>query len=351
MLAIELAGQAAAGSFHSSVETLTGDADLEVSAPGGIPASAAGDCFACPIRSTFARASKTSPTFPAGRVVPFLGVDMVANAAGGGGQPDAADLDDLATGHRIWLGVPFHRKRGDTIQLLIGDRAVDFTVQGTLAARNGEVAVVDLSLADALLHRQGRLDRILVRVPAGRSIGEWQSILRSGLAAGAAVEPQGARTRENRKMLEAFRWNLRVLSYIALVVGAFLIYNTISVSVVRRRAEIGILRALGATRGTVLAAFLGEARFFGLAGGLLGIALGRLMAEGALRWWPRPSIRSTSAARPAPIVLTAQTVILALVIGVGVTLVSGLAPAREAALGLAGRGHGARPRRLPFPRP
>ena len=49
-------------------------------------------------------------------------------------------------------------------------------------------------------------------------------------------------------MLAAFRWNLRVLSYIALVVGAFLIYNTISVSVVRRRAEIGILRALGATR-------------------------------------------------------------------------------------------------------
>ena len=49
-------------------------------------------------------------------------------------------------------------------------------------------------------------------------------------------------------MLRAFRWNLRVLSYISLVVGAFLIYNTISVSVVRRRPEIGILRALGAGR-------------------------------------------------------------------------------------------------------
>ncbi len=75
-------------------------------------------------------------------------------------------------------------------------------------------------------------------------------------------------------MLDAFRWNLRVLSYIALVVGAFLIYNTISVSVVRRRAEIGILRALGATRGAVRAAFLGEAACFGITGGLAGVCAG-----------------------------------------------------------------------------
>ena len=52
-------------------------------------------------------------------------------------------------------------------------------------------------------------------------------------------------------MLRAFRWNLRVLSYISLVVGAFLIYNTISISVVRRRPEIGVLRAIGASRGLV----------------------------------------------------------------------------------------------------
>ena len=60
-------------------------------------------------------------------------------------------------------------------------------------------------------------------------------------------------------MLSAFRWNLRILSYVALVVGAFLIFNTISVSVVRRRPEIGIVRALGASRSAVLRRFLGEA--------------------------------------------------------------------------------------------
>ena len=65
-------------------------------------------------------------------------------------------------------------------------------------------------------------------------------------------------------MLAAFRWNLRILSYIALLVGAFLIYNTISVSVVRRRADIGTVRALGASRRSVLMAFLAEAALFGL---------------------------------------------------------------------------------------
>ena len=84
-------------------------------------------------------------------------------------------------------------------------------------------------------------------------------------------------------MLAAFRWNLPVLSYIALVVGAFLIYNTISISVVRRRSEIGILRALGATRHVVLTGFRLEAAFLAAAGSAVGLLLGRLMALGAVR--------------------------------------------------------------------
>jgi len=72
-------------------------------------------------------------------------------------------------------------------------------------------------------------------------------------------------------MLAAFRWNLRLLSYVSLVVGAFLIYNTISVSVVRRRSEIGIVRALGASCGTILSAFVGEAACFGIAGAMIAL--------------------------------------------------------------------------------
>ncbi len=107
---------------------------------------------------------------------------------------------------------------------------------------------MDLAAAQNALNRFGRVDRILLKVPEVPSLDEWQHRLRSVLPPGVELRPQGTGTNENRRMLAAFRWNLRLLSYIALIVGAFLIYNTISVSVVRRRPETGIVRALGASR-------------------------------------------------------------------------------------------------------
>ena len=108
-----------------------------------------------------------------------------------------------------------------------------------------------------------------------------EKAVRAALPASYLLERPGVRNDENQRMLRAFRWNLRVLGYISLVVGAFLIYNTISVSVVRRRAEIGILRAIGASRITVFALFLVEALLFGVVGAMLGVLLGRVLAGGA----------------------------------------------------------------------
>src|SRR3989449_5619411 len=110
-------------------------------------------------------------------------------------------------------------------------------------------------------------------------------------------------------MLRAFRWNLRVLSYISLVVGAFLIYNTISVSVVRRRPEIGILRALGTGRVGVLWLFLGEALLLGLAGSLLGVLLRRLLAEGAVGLIADTVNSLYASSRPAKVEMTLAAVL------------------------------------------
>jgi putative ABC transport system permease protein len=120
------------------------------------------------------------------------------------------------------------------------------------------------------------------------------------------------------------------LSYIALIVGAFLIYNTISVSVVRRRAEIGILRALGAPRSRVLAAFLAEAAAFGIAGGLLGIVLGRVLAESAVRLVSATVESLYVSSTPGEIALTGNMALIGLGAGLAVAIVSALGPAWEA---------------------
>ena len=125
-------------------------------------------------------------------------------------------------------------------------------------------------------------------------------------------------------MLRAFRWNLRVLSYISLVVGAFLIYNTISVSVVRRRAEIGILRAVGAARSTVFSLFLAEAALFGLAGAALGLGLGRLLAGGTVQLIAGTVNALYTTSRPAAVALTWNEAAMGLAIGIAVALFSAL---------------------------
>jgi putative ABC transport system permease protein len=189
---------------------------------------------------------------------------------------------------------------------------------------------MDIAAAQQVLRRFGRVDRVLVKLPSGASVQEWQGRIRELVPEGVEVRPQGAGSEENRKMLSAFRWNLRLLSYIALVVGAFLIFNTISVSVVRRRHEIGIVRALGATRANVLSAFLGEAAFLGLTGALLGLPLGRIMATGAVKLMALTVNILYVSSRSGPIELTTSSVVLAIAVGVGIAVASAISPAREA---------------------
>ena len=199
-------------------------------------------------------------------------------------------------------------KAGDIIQLQINDEIRPYTVRGVLkdSGNSGGFVLMDIATAERALHRDGRVDRILLTVPSDPSLEQWERRIRDALPAGVVLQRQGSQTDENRKMLSAFRWNLRILSYVALVVGAFLIFNTISVSVVRRRPEIGIVRALGASRSAVLMAFLGEAACFGVVGGIVGIALGRLMAIGAVRLLAATVDNLYVSSSPAPIAAHAR---------------------------------------------
>jgi putative ABC transport system permease protein len=328
VLAIDLAGTAAAGSFHSSIETLAGDADLEVTATGGVPDRVAGILATMPFDLVVRpRIEDFATILASGRTVPLIGVDLIAGGLHQQLPPEKPPKDYSSA---VWIAPGLGAKQGDRIALQAGDRVREYNVAGLLDPASGDVIVMDIATAARDLGRGDRIDTILVKTPPQPGVDEWARRLRSALPPGVDVRPQGSRTSENRRMLAAFRWNLRVLSYIALVVGAFLIYNTISVSVVRRRPEIGITRALGASRAGVLLAFLGEAAVLGAAGAIAGIGLGRVMAEGSVRLISSTVESLYVSSRPAAIEITGASVLLAFAIALVVTVLAALSPALEA---------------------
>jgi putative ABC transport system permease protein len=349
VLAIDLAGTAATGSFRSSMETLTGDNDFEITTSGGVPESVIGTLTSLPYSIRISPRVEDYAILADTKVsLPLLGLDFIAESnslfsSGSAGEflsqtktgqsPDES-LRNLNTVNSIWVGESIHRRTGDHLQLLINDQSHDYIIRGVYPDSNGSESaiIMDIAAAQNALNRFGRIDRILLKVPLSPSLDDWQKRIRSAIPPGVDLRPQGSSTNENRRMLAAFRWNLRLLSYISLIVGAFLIYNTISVSVVRRRPEIGIVRALGASRITILAAFVGEAASLGLAGALIGIPLGRIMATGAVKLMAITVDSLYVSSRPGPIALDPSSILLALFIGVGVAVASAYIPAREASL-------------------
>ncbi len=340
VIAIDLAGQAAAGSFHSSIESLTGKTDLVIRSNGGLDEKLLGRLVQLPYAFDFTpRIEDFASINGKGEALLFLGLDLIGHR--GEQELNAGDLEKvgrlLTEGHPIWVGRDLGLHRGDSLQLLINDVTRRFTVAGVMKPREGEIGenrviVADIGLAQEVTGKISKLDSIDVQVPVDHSIEYWRKVLERELPASATIEPQGARTDENRKMLAAFRWNLQVLSYVALIVGAFLIYNTISISVVRRRNEIGIVRALGGTRAMVTAAFLAEALFFAVSGSALGLALGRIMAVGAVRLIGNTVESLYVSSHPAPIELTFGSILIGIALGTGVSMMAALAPAMEAAL-------------------
>jgi putative ABC transport system permease protein len=340
VLAIDLAGNAAAGSFHSSMETMAGDNDLEITAAGGVPDSLVGQAARLPYPLRISSRIEDHATIQStGEAVPLIGIDFIAAANDlrqsvqlGAGDESFAHINDPDA---IRITRSLGRQVGDTISLLINDHTRDYTVRGFVpdsVRMSGDVIVMDIAAAQQATGKVGRIDRILLKVTDQPGIDVWQQRLQAALPAGVAVNPHGSQTTANRRMLSAFRWNLRILSYIALLVGAFLIYNTISVSVVRRRADIGIVRALGATRRAVLLAFLTEAALFGSVGAAIALPLGRLLAVGAVRLLGATVNSLYISSRPGTLNLSPSSVLLAFIVGITAAIASALAPAREASM-------------------
>jgi putative ABC transport system permease protein len=325
VIAIDLAGQAATGSFHSSVEALAGRGGLTITATGGVDERLLGKLVRLPYPLKFSpRIEDFASIDSKGEALPFIGLDWIGSGEG------KWRADGRAAANPILVARGLHLAPGRRIRLLINDSLIEFTVAGVLDSAEN-VLVADIGIAQHVTGKAGKLDSIEVRLPPGASTEQWREILERNLPASVRVVPEGSRTAANGKMLAAFRSNLRVLSYIALIVGAFLIYNSISVSVVRRRNEIGVLRALGATRVFIGGGFLAEALVIATIGSVLGLVIGRLMATGAVRLIGATVNALYVSSQPGRIELTSATAVTGIALGLFVSALAALAPALEAA--------------------
>ncbi|HHM04986.1 MAG TPA: FtsX-like permease family protein [Gammaproteobacteria bacterium] len=222
---------------------------------------------------------------------------------------------------------------GSRITVAAGGREHRITVigvfdpPGSLArAAFQDTLVMDIATAQEVLDSVGRLSRVDLVLSAEQA-ARVQQQLPAGLRLGAANERSG----ELAQLTASFRLNLQALGLLALLVGAFLVYNAMVFSVVRRRELLGLLRALGVTRREVFGLVIGEALAVGTVGLLAGLALGTVLAGvliGPVTRTMSDLYLSVSAAGLFP---TPGVFLKGVVLGLIVTVAAALLPAWEAA--------------------
>ncbi|MEJ2224189.1 MAG: ABC transporter permease [Syntrophobacterales bacterium] len=226
-------------------------------------------------------------------------------------------------------------KPGDPLPVVVGSQRKTLKVVGLFSSPHGlyplegSVLLMDIAHAQELLDRVGRLDYIdLLGNPAGSRLDE---ALQGNLPPGAEVVRPGAQGRQMEGLVASYRLNLSVLSAIALFVGMFLIYQSVTLSVVRRRREIGLLRTLGMTPRQVLWLFLGEGAVSGAIGGLVGLLLGVLLAQGALGFMTQTLTSLYTPVQTEKLLIRWPLLLQAWTLAVGATLAAALVPSLEAA--------------------
>ena len=226
---------------------------------------------------------------------------------------------------------------GDPLRLLIDDREQTLNVnailehKGIAKALNGNFVIMDIAAAQKVLGKIGKLDRIEVEFLKSKDFPKMQRMISEVLPGFLRVDRPERRNQQVEKMLRAFQYNLSALSFVALLVGLYLIYNMISLSVVRRRTEIGTLRAMGATPGLIAAIFLLEAGVIGAIGSLIGIGFGYYMAQFSLDAVAITVNNLYAPTQATEVAFDWDQVSLYFLIGVGLSFASAIIPAYDAA--------------------
>lgn len=348
VVAIDLANSSANKAFNLSAEAVSGRTSHQVvGGPDGLPEEVYRQIRLAPTTFESAPVVEGLAAVPhkPGLTLRILGLDPFAEgpfreySPGIGGNSDFIRL--LTDPGSIMLSAATARDldlRPDMqLTLQIGGKNRSVTLVGLLQAPDQlssqalqNLIITDIATAQELLEQFGRLTRIDLILPSGASEETALQQLHSYLPAGVDVVRADQRQQSMAQMTRAFQLNLTALSMLALVVGMFLIYNTMTFSVVQRRPLLGALRTLGVTRREIIRLVLVEALLVGAVGTLLGLALGVLLANGLLALVTRTINDLYFVLNVRSLTLTPLPLAKGLLLGLGATLVAALVPALEA---------------------
>jgi putative ABC transport system permease protein len=204
------------------------------------------------------------------------------------------------------------------------------TFGGVDSLGSATVSVFSLRGAQELLGRGHTVDSILVSGKPGTPPAQLRADIKPVLPPGVEVASAKSQDRFDIKGLKSFldiiKTALVAFGGIALFVGAFIIFNTLSITVAQRAREFGLLRMIGASRRQILRSVLFEAAAIGLLASVVGMGLGFLLAKGLQAFFKSVGLDLPSTGT----VFETRTVVVALLVGVGVTVLAGLAPALRA---------------------
>ncbi|ORV60173.1 ABC transporter permease [Mycobacterium europaeum] len=275
------------GSVDRLADGIAGVAALEVSGitDAGFPDTILADVAAVPGVATAAPMIRTSAPTATGPVLLF-GADASTAALGGALQDAVArPVQPLSsTPNGVQVGPRVGYAKGQTLQLGSGSVTVTEVLAGRQFAdlNGGHYVLAPLALAQNVTGRPGQLDSILITIKPGTDAAAARSAVTAAVNGRAIVAAPSLRAARAGDGVKLMNYMALLGAAVALVVGAFLIYTTMTMAITQRRPVISMLRAIGGRRVTIVGDMLGEAAVLGLLGGVIGSALGILAGHLAI---------------------------------------------------------------------
>lgn len=345
-VSVQIAIHTAVESFNDTVDHVSGKANLQVTSSGrGFPEETFLKVKKVPGIKAATPAIQYISKFdePIGEPLYLLGIDVFTDRPFREYQfyqsteedllflkePNAIALTEkLAGRHQL--------KKGDQITLILGSKKVSFTItnllkmEGPAKSLEGNFGLIDIALAQEVLEKVGLIDRIDLMTDHSTPLEVVERELKRVIPPGTEVRRSDTRSGQIEKMVSAFHLNLTALSFVSLIVGMFLIYNAISISVIQRRREIGILRSIGLTRSQVLLLFISEAGLIGLLGSLMGIGMGIGLAKLMLYFVSRTITALYILVKTEHLSIAPSILMGGFGLGMFASILSSLGPAKEA---------------------